>query len=52
MPGPQGGRPAVLSSALKPTKKPDDDVNDEWGIFDPQRVGFAELIAKLQEITE
>jgi hypothetical protein len=51
-PGAQSGRPSVLSSALKPAKKPDDDVNDEWGFFDPQRVGFAELIAKLQEITE
>jgi hypothetical protein len=51
-PGAQSGRPSVLSSALKPAKKPDDDVNDEWGFFDPQRVGFAELIAKLHEITE
>jgi hypothetical protein len=51
-PGAQSGRPSVLSSALKPAKRPDDDVNDEWGFFDPQRVGFAELIAKLQEITE
>jgi hypothetical protein len=37
---------------MEPAKKPGDDVNDEWGFFDPQQVGFAALIAKLQEITE
>jgi hypothetical protein len=47
-----GGRPPVPSPAMKPAKKPGDDVNDEWGYFDPQQVGFAALIAKLQEITE
>jgi len=26
--------------------------DDEWGFFDPERVGFAALIAKLQEVTE
>jgi hypothetical protein len=26
--------------------------DDEWGFFDPDRVGFAALIAKLQEVTE
>lgn len=26
--------------------------DDEWGFFDPDRVGFAALLAKLQEVTE
>ena len=27
-------------------------VEDEWGFFDPDRAGFAALLAKLEEITE
>jgi hypothetical protein len=48
----QSDRPSVPSPAMKPPKKPGVDPNDEWGFFDPQRVGFAALIAKLHEITE
>jgi hypothetical protein len=30
----------------------DAPVQDEWGFFDPDRCGFAALLAKLEEITE
>jgi hypothetical protein len=34
----------------KTTRK--QSVEDEWGFFDPDRAGFAALLAKLEEITE
>ena len=34
----------------KPRRKA--SVEDEWGFFDPDRAGFAALIAKLEEITD
>ena len=40
--------------AQKPGNKPPDPnqpAQDEWGLFDPNRCGFAALVDKLDEVT-
>lgn len=57
--------PIVRNAAEEPPAAKSDDpepvepagssrgsVQDEWGFFDPDRAGFAALLAKLEEITE
>jgi CheY-like chemotaxis protein len=41
----------VETSEETPENPVDQESSDEWGYFDPQRVGFAALLAKLDEVT-
>jgi hypothetical protein len=43
------GSKAASAKPRRPDKEP---VQDEWGIFDPDRCGFAALVDKLEEVSE
>ncbi|HET9360929.1 MAG TPA: hypothetical protein VFO58_14355 [Vicinamibacterales bacterium] len=40
------------AAAAKPRRQDKGPVQDEWGIFDPDRCGFAALVDKLEEVSE
>jgi hypothetical protein len=39
-------------ASAKPRRPDKEPVQDEWGIFDPDRCGFAALVDKLEEVSE
>jgi hypothetical protein len=50
MPVPQAAAP---QPPAPPTPaEPREPVQDEWGLFDPNRCGFAALVDKLNEVTD
>jgi hypothetical protein len=40
------------AASAKPRRQDKEPVQDEWGIFDPERCGFAALVDKLEEVSE